>query len=467
MSIPIEDDGSRVIAQDIKLNDAYSMPRQTSPFEFYDITQTVDHITSLGASRIALQFPDELLPDAYTVLQLLQRELDPSCDLFILGDTSYGSCCVDEVAAQHLQADCIVHFGEACLSPTSLLPVVYVFGNQPFTPTDCLDAFLSIHSGVDVVLLFECGYHYAMPAFLQSLPRDIRIASPRLSTVYSPASPPSVGETVASFGGVEVDVSDIDLTTTQVFFVGSPESRHLANVLMQYSSLRCHCFDPRSGECSRVDGTLSKTLMRRFYLVEKARQANIVGILVGTLAVQHYVEMVAGLRTLLAGSGRKSYTFVVGKINVEKLANYAEIDCFVIVACPRNSLIDCKEFYRPIVTPHEMEMACGSADAWTGQYLLDFKELLPRIHAAGEKEDEGDEPFYSMATGKYESRGRGKEREVSGVVSSSQVISYESPAGDFLATRTYQGLEPSIGESEPHRAMEGKIGTARDYSDVQ
>lgn len=32
--------------------------------------------------------------------------------IFVTGDTSYGSCCVDEVSAQHLKADAIVHYGE-------------------------------------------------------------------------------------------------------------------------------------------------------------------------------------------------------------------------------------------------------------------------------------------------------------------------------------------------------------------
>lgn len=35
----------------------------------------------------------------------------------ILADTNYGSCCVDEVAAEHMSADAIVHYGRACLSP--------------------------------------------------------------------------------------------------------------------------------------------------------------------------------------------------------------------------------------------------------------------------------------------------------------------------------------------------------------
>jgi len=58
-----------------------------------------------------------------------------SRSLFVLADTSYGrspssshvplqvsdrpypSCCVDEVAAQHVNADAVVHYGHACMSP--------------------------------------------------------------------------------------------------------------------------------------------------------------------------------------------------------------------------------------------------------------------------------------------------------------------------------------------------------------
>ena len=41
----------------------------------------------------------------------------------------------------------------------------------------------------------------------------------------------------------------------------------------------------------------------------------------------------------------KYYTFVMGKPNIAKMANFLEIDIFVIVACPENSLIDSKVSY--------------------------------------------------------------------------------------------------------------------------
>ena len=48
----------------------------------------------------------------------------------------------------------------------------------------------------------------------------------------------------------------------------------------------------------------------------------------------------------------------VGKLNVPKMANFLEIDIYVLVACPENSLIDSHEFFKPVVTPFEMELAC-------------------------------------------------------------------------------------------------------------
>jgi diphthamide biosynthesis enzyme Dph1/Dph2-like protein len=42
------------------------------------------------------------------------------------------SCCVDDIAAEHAKCDSLIHFGEACLSaPSSRIPILYVFGQQP------------------------------------------------------------------------------------------------------------------------------------------------------------------------------------------------------------------------------------------------------------------------------------------------------------------------------------------------
>ena len=73
-------------------------------------------LLSIHTLQIALQFPDELLCWSVSVLASLQQAC-PDIHFLILADTSYGSCCVDEVAALHAQVDFIVHYGHACLTP--------------------------------------------------------------------------------------------------------------------------------------------------------------------------------------------------------------------------------------------------------------------------------------------------------------------------------------------------------------
>lgn len=46
--------------------------------------------------------------------------------LFVMADTAYGSCCVDEVGASHVGADCVVHYGHACLSPLVLINFFWI-----------------------------------------------------------------------------------------------------------------------------------------------------------------------------------------------------------------------------------------------------------------------------------------------------------------------------------------------------
>lgn len=120
------------VVKETKTTDITSIP------DIYETDRTIEWILSNDYTRVALQFPDELLPDSTSVEKVLHNGLKkgrkenveeginglnldgkPAKErkIYILADTSYGSCCVDEVAADHAAADCIIHYGRACLSP--------------------------------------------------------------------------------------------------------------------------------------------------------------------------------------------------------------------------------------------------------------------------------------------------------------------------------------------------------------
>jgi diphthamide biosynthesis protein 2 len=101
------------------LNRPITPPLQTAEIdleEIYEIERTVSLLREGSFKTVALQFPDDLLHDSAKVSRRLQDSLD-GVKTYILADTSYGSCCVDEIAAEHINADVVVHYGRACLSP--------------------------------------------------------------------------------------------------------------------------------------------------------------------------------------------------------------------------------------------------------------------------------------------------------------------------------------------------------------
>ena len=95
---------------------------------YFQLEECVQHINLNGYSTIALQFPDELM--SYSAFVATQIKLKTKAKTFVLADTSYGSCCIDEVAASHYNADLIIHFGQSCLANTGKTPVLYIFGNE-------------------------------------------------------------------------------------------------------------------------------------------------------------------------------------------------------------------------------------------------------------------------------------------------------------------------------------------------
>ncbi|KAJ8091767.1 Diphthamide biosynthesis protein 2 [Marasmius tenuissimus] len=468
---------------------------QLSPKEdfddFYEIERVAREITGGDFNRIALQFPDSLLPDSVSIFQKLKRKIGPDRELYVLADTSYGSCCVDEVAAQHVNADLLIHYGHACLSQPSRLPVVYVFGKSPIDVDDCVSK-LSAHATETetetILLRHEVGYTH----LAESIVDKLRASHPQLSIRYTKLPTklfPSSSSSFPPSPSPPQDKEDPTPETETILYIGPSTSLTLTNILITHPSSTVYSYNPATRTTHLESSHTSKSLMRRYATLQKARDADVFGILVGTLGVASYLPLLTHIRTTLTRSRKKSYTISVGKLNPSKLANFMEIECFVLVACPENSLIDSKEFYRPIVTPYELQVALRDEPSWLeGSYVFDFGRLLvsdpgPREEKEDEDEDE-DQPVFSLITGKYRHAKRygtnptpapENENENStaligndnGGRGSLTKFTSSSAASQFLLhSRTYQGLEPRLGEDDPGVLEQGRKGVARGYGEV-
>ena len=494
----------------------------------FEIERTLSEIRAARYKRVALQFPDGMLQAAPRVLGLLDRGLkdqpkardgspepagtssspdrEPATKFYILGDTSYGACCVDEIAAEHVDADAVVHYGRSCLSPTARLPVIYCFTHQPLENLSRLyDDFKVAFPDKDTqaIVMADVTYQYLLPEIVAYLGKE-DYTNLHQADVYHDPSSPLPNRTVPG----EVSDHPDKLRTWHLFHISQPSDSLLLTLSSRVSSI--HIFptsqdSPPSSSHTLSPQSTSRALNRRYALITSVTTVSIFGILINTLSVKNYLHIAERVKAQIAQAGKKSYTFVVGKLNAAKVANFSEIGAWVVIGCWESSLIDSKDFWKPVITPFELELALKSDSerVWTGEWTSDWQALLDQpgktdgvgIEAKSPKasQDDGEiensdsdsdssPPEFDLRTGRYVSQSRpmkvveGSNVNESG--SSTSIIKRSkgellavggdpSPGAEYLQNkRTWKGLgsDFEIAYEEPGTLVEeGRSGIARGY----
>ncbi|ETN77226.1 hypothetical protein NECAME_11204 [Necator americanus] len=168
-----------------------------------------------------------------------------------------------------------------------------------------------------------------------------------------------------------------------------------------------------ASEIIRQDQSL-RQLRKRLFLIEKLRDASTVGLVVGSVGVRGHIEAVQRMRKLCKAAGKRLYVISVGKVNVPKLSNFADIDAFVLLSCPFGVILDSSDFFRPVLSMFEAEMALNSAKSWDGYH-------------------EWSADFTTFAN------------------------------GDYLKHRTWRGLDAEVRLDESTKVELGRTGTAMGY----
>ena len=508
----------------------------------YEIQRTVAEIRKERFTRVALQFPDVMLPDAPRVFEALSKGLDPALSspnqqrsqiddslqkvnavetlsttaeklpavrLYILADTSYGACCVDEVAAEHISADAVVHYGRACLSPTVKLPVIHIFTIQQLQDHTSLirdfEQFYVDHQA-KIILMADVTYQYHLER-IKAVLQSHGYSNIYMTDVVHDPSSPLPNRTIPN----EVKADPSKLRAWQLFHVSNPPEALLLTLASRLASIRIYPVSTTNDECFREPflASTSRALNRRYALLTSISTASIFGILINTLSVKNYLHIVEYVKSQIQAAGKKSYTFVVGKVNAAKVANFGEIGAWVVIGCWESSLIDSKDFWRPVLTPFELGLALQGDNerVWTGEWSSDFQSILQEQNQPGDdrvwrdghrtdvdidekvdgeldSEEESAPPDYDLRTGRYVSQPRptnksGLSASAGRKTTSGSLIrrargdvavvgGKASPGAEYLrSNRTWNGLgsDFKIAYEDAGGAIEqGRSGIARGYT---
>jgi len=313
------------------------------------------------ATCVALQFPEGLLAYSCMIADILQTFT--GVDTVIMGDVTYGACCVDDYTARSLGCDFLIHYGHSCLVPINItegIAVQYVFVDIKFDLSHFIES---------VKLNFKQDQKLAMVSTVQ-FAASLHVAQKQLKQHFAnitvpQARPLSAGE-VLGCTSPKMNCDELDA----LIYIGDGRF-HLESAMISNPTLPAYRYDPYDKQLTRERYDHEKMKSIRKDAVEVARKAKVFGIVHGTLGRQGNPSIVRRLESLLKAKNIPYVVVLLSEIFPAKLALFSDVEAWVQVACPRLSIDWGIHFGTPLLNPYEAEVALNDAN-WQDVYPMDF-----------------------------------------------------------------------------------------------
>jgi len=298
-----------------------------------DTSDLVAELKNRGLQKVALQFPEGLKRRAAEYATALKTA---GFDVIVSGDPCYGACdlAVDTLAL----ADVLIHFGHAPVD--DLQNVIFEPYHVGFDVT-VLKHALPLLKGKTICLVTTVQHVHLVPemaAFLQLQGIDTRIGAGSTRTPFR-------GQVLGcSFAAAKVPGAD------EILFVGTGLFHAIGIAIA--TRKRVIALDPLTGIAQDVNG--DTLLRRRFAVIEKARNAKTIGIILSTKSGQQRMALAQHLSSL----SPNATIVTLREVSPDELLNLG-FACYVNTACPRLAYDDQVRFPVPVLSPQEFEIVCG------------------------------------------------------------------------------------------------------------
>ncbi|KAI9318528.1 putative diphthamide synthesis protein-domain-containing protein [Dichotomocladium elegans] len=353
--------GSRVANQvpDEILNDPLlnrAIEQLPSNYNF-EIHKSVWRIRKAEAKKVALQFPEGLLMFACLISDIL--EVFCQVETLIMGDVTYGACCVDDYTARALGCDFLLHYGHSCLVPVDVTPIntLYIFVDIGIDTQHFVDTIKkNFEAGKRLVLVGTIQFVASLQSVRETLQEDYTITIPQ-------AKPLSPGEIL---GCTSPKLSDTDA----IIYLGDGRF-HLESIMIHNPTIPAFQYNPYDKRITRERYDHQEMQSLRKHAVTVGSQAKKFGLILGTLGRQGKPEIMEYMEANIRNAGKEYVIVLLSEIFPGKLAQFQDVDAWIQIACPRLSTDWGYAFPKPLLTPYEASIALNKA-TWQDVYPMDF-----------------------------------------------------------------------------------------------
>ncbi|KAF2464967.1 Diphthamide biosynthesis protein 1 [Lindgomyces ingoldianus] len=353
---------SESILNDKDINEAIALLPSNYNFEVH---KCIHRIRKSGAKNIALQFPEGLLLFATTISDIL-TQFCPGTSTLIMGDVTYGACCIDDFTARALGCDLLIHYAHSCLIPVAVTKIVtlYIFVSITIDIEHLLNTITqNFPVGKTIALVgtiqFNATIHGIVPILRREgynpiVPQIAPLSKGEILGCTSPSMSIKPGQ-LDSKGREEV-VPDL------LLYLGDGRF-HLESAMIANPSLSAYRYDPYSRRLTHETYAHNSLYDLRRTAILTAREARTWGIILGSLGRQGNPHTLTLIENELKRQGINSINLLLSEIFPGKLSMMSDVEAWVQIACPRLSIDWGYAFPRPLLSPYEALVALGVRSA--------------------------------------------------------------------------------------------------------
>lgn len=332
------------ILDDPELNEAIKLLPSNYNFEIH---KTVWNVRKRSAKRVCLQMPEGLLIYSLVIADILEQFCH--CEVLVMGDVSYGACCIDDYTARALDCDFIVHYGHSCLVPIDIteIKVLYIFVTIAIDEKHLVNTLRkNFDQGSRLAVFGTVQFNPAIHSIKTKL--ESPAEGEKLLYAIPPQTMPLSRGEVLGCTSARLDASQYDA----MVYIGDGRF-HLESAMIHNPSIPAYRYDPYSRKFTREGYDQKQMVSVRNEAVAVAKKAQKIGLVLGALGRQGNPTTVQNLEKELRAHGKTVVKIILSEIFPKKLAMFDDIDAFVQVACPRLSIDWGYAFTKPLLTPYE------------------------------------------------------------------------------------------------------------------
>ena len=266
-------------------------------FNYEDLAQAINQNKELNF--IAVQFAKEFQNEAQIeIFEKISSKLNEEKTVYIIGDTSYGSCCCDEITAEHLDCDIIIRVGSSCFTRNTHIPIYFLFNNLNYSDQEkdsCINKINESIKNIDItkenIFLF---YNEQTQLNLISKIKENFKEKLIYTDIENDEIPINKQKNDNLLYGRNMHNKNIE-KDSNIIYIGKRSDYILDELIHRYINKikSINFIDMNNFEIENIAAAEGNTfLYKRFNLIQKAKEASTFGILVGSLSLPNLNDII-------------------------------------------------------------------------------------------------------------------------------------------------------------------------------